>query len=313
MRKPSFKPNLALLPLALVLHACGGGGGPTASGNPVPKNVGRVRVTVAWPEAATKAIPTNANSIRVEVANADGALANQLLARPATTANFTELPVGQATIRATAYASADGTGVPLAVAEIPTAIGEDIQPVSLTLATTVDHLVATPASVTLAPGGSRTVTLTALDAQSRVVLLDPGALSFASSAPGIASVTGAGLVSAVAAGSATITGTDANSGKSVAVATSITNDPIVDVTPDTARITLRKTQSFAASVTSSSDTRVTWSVQESNGGTITAAGVYTAPSAKGTYHVIATSVADPSRKDVATVTVTSGGAAVTIQ
>src|SRR5262245_30290504 len=39
-------------------------------------------------------------------------------------------------------------------------------------------------------------------------------------------------------------------------------------------------------------TDVIWSVQESGGGTVDSSGQYTAPTAPGTYHIVATSVAD---------------------
>jgi hypothetical protein len=48
---------------------------------------------------------------------------------------------------------------------------------------------------------------------------------------------------------------------------------------------------------------VTWSVLEAGGGTISPSGVYVAPTAVGTYHVVATSVADPSASDTAAVSV----------
>ncbi len=61
---------------------------------------------------------------------------------------------------------------------------------------------------------------------------------------------------------------------------------------------------FAATVAGTAggqSTAVTWSVQETFGGSVDASGLYTAPAAAGTYHVIATSVADGSRSAVATV------------
>ena len=49
-----------------------------------------------------------------------------------------------------------------------------------------------------------------------------------------------------------------------------------------------------------------WSVQEgASGGTIDATGRYTAPTAAGTYHVVATSVADPTKTDAAVVRVST--------
>jgi hypothetical protein len=78
----------------------------------------------------------------------------------------------------------------------------------------------------------------------------------------------------------------------------------VAVSPGTAAVNSCLTQTFAASVTGTTDTAVTWSVLEAGGGTITSAGVYTAPSTAGTYHVVATSHASSSRTAQATVTVT---------
>jgi hypothetical protein len=81
----------------------------------------------------------------------------------------------------------------------------------------------------------------------------------------------------------------------------------VSVSPHTLSLTTGATATFTATVAgtaSGQSTAVTWSVQEAGGGTVSAAGVYTAPATAGTYHVVATSVADTSKKDTATVTVT---------
>jgi galactose oxidase-like protein/Big-like domain-containing protein len=67
----------------------------------------------------------------------------------------------------------------------------------------------------------------------------------------------------------------------------------VTVTPDPATVLQGTTQSFAAAVSGSNNTAVTWSVQEPSGGTINSAGLYTAPQlGQGTFHVIATSQAN---------------------
>jgi hypothetical protein len=79
----------------------------------------------------------------------------------------------------------------------------------------------------------------------------------------------------------------------------------VTVAPKTTPLFSGQTAQFAATVGNASDTRVTWSVQEGvAGGSVSPAGLYAAPTITGTYHVVATSVADPSRSDAATVTVT---------
>jgi hypothetical protein len=76
----------------------------------------------------------------------------------------------------------------------------------------------------------------------------------------------------------------------------------VTVTPATAALAPGATQAFSATSTSGAAS-FTWSVAESGGGTVTAAGLYTAPARSGTYHVVATSTADPSQSGQATVTV----------
>jgi hypothetical protein len=72
----------------------------------------------------------------------------------------------------------------------------------------------------------------------------------------------------------------------------------VDVSPPMAMVPAARAQTFTASEP------VTWSVREANGGVIDADGVYVAPDAPGTYHVIATSVRDPAKNGVATVNAT---------
>ncbi|HJV38995.1 MAG TPA: hypothetical protein VJ528_09170, partial [Geothrix sp.] len=87
----------------------------------------------------------------------------------------------------------------------------------------------------------------------------------------------------------------------------------ISVTPTTASLFTGASQTFAATVTGNTNTAVTWTVQEgAPGGTVTSGGVYTAPATPGTYHVIATSVADTSKRASATVTVTAPVVAVAL-
>lgn len=90
-------------------------------------------------------------------------------------------------------------------------------------------------------------------------------------------------------------------------ATVIVGPLSIAIAPPAAIVGLGTTRTFAATVTGSSNTDVTWSVLEGTGGTITKAGVYTAPIVLGTYHIVATSVADISKIAPATVTVVSSG------
>jgi acyl-coenzyme A thioesterase PaaI-like protein len=78
----------------------------------------------------------------------------------------------------------------------------------------------------------------------------------------------------------------------------------VTVSPNPATVLPGAPDLFMATVTGSANMAVTWTVQEgAAGGSIDNQGNYTAPQVAGTYHVIATSVADTSRSGSATVTV----------
>ena len=83
----------------------------------------------------------------------------------------------------------------------------------------------------------------------------------------------------------------------------------VAVSPHDPSLVPNASLAFSAAVTGTASraTAVTWSVQEAGGGKVDAAGTYTAPGAAGTFHVVATSVADPSKSDVATVAVAPAG------
>lgn len=77
----------------------------------------------------------------------------------------------------------------------------------------------------------------------------------------------------------------------------------VAVVPPSAQVPPGGGKQFAAAVTGSANVGVTWSVTEQGGGSVTSAGLYTAPAATGTFHVVATSSADPSASAQATVQV----------
>ncbi|MDT9002321.1 immunoglobulin domain-containing protein [Paucibacter sp. APW11] len=94
-----------------------------------------------------------------------------------------------------------------------------------------------------------------------------------------------------------------------ATATLVVNPAAVTISVTPASVSLQAggTQTFSASVSGSSNTAVSWSVQEAGGGSVSSSGVYTAPATAGTYHVKATSQADSSKSALATITVTAAG------
>jgi len=130
---------------------------------------------------------------------------------------------------------------------------------------------------------------------------------------GCGAVTTAGLYTAPSsAGTCRVVATSAaDVSRSATAVVTVTAPPpppppppvVVTVSPATAEVSACRSVTLSATVTGASDTAVTWTVQEgAAGGTVTAAGVYTAPGASGTYHVVATSRADPTRTAIATVT-----------
>ena len=93
----------------------------------------------------------------------------------------------------------------------------------------------------------------------------------------------------------------------------------VTVTPNSVTVVQGTTQSFVAMVTGTTNTAVMWSVEETSGGRIDSAGLYTPPqNGAGTFHVIATSQANPAVQGIAAVVVpmpqvTISPAAVTLR
>ncbi len=94
-----------------------------------------------------------------------------------------------------------------------------------------------------------------------------------------------------------------------AIVTVQVNEIQVTLNPQTAAVVLGKTRLFTATVQGTKlDQGVIWSVQEGTaGGTITNGGLYTAPVTLATYHVLATSAADPAKTASASVNVVEHG------
>jgi len=83
---------------------------------------------------------------------------------------------------------------------------------------------------------------------------------------------------------------------------------IVSVIPPSNLLGLLGARDFIATVNTSLNPNVTWSVQEgAAGGAITAGGQYTAPNTTGSFHVVATSVQNPTKNGIASVTVGGSG------
>jgi len=159
-----------------------------------------------------------------------------------------------------------------------------------------------PRTASVAAGGTVAFTATVTNAADTSVTWSvPGA--------GCGTITTAGVYTAPAvAATCTVVATSrADGARSDTATVTVTAAPppvAVSVTPSPAAGDACTTIAFTASVTGATDRSVTWSVQEgAAGGTISTAGVYTLPPDAGTWHVVATSNADPSRSAVVPVAV----------
>lgn len=78
----------------------------------------------------------------------------------------------------------------------------------------------------------------------------------------------------------------------------------ISISPPVVNLSANASQQFTATVTGATDTSATWTIQEAPaGGAIGSGGMYSAPGAFGTYHVIATSNADTTQSASATIVV----------
>jgi len=87
--------------------------------------------------------------------------------------------------------------------------------------------------------------------------------------------------------------------------------PQVTLDPAAATVHPNGTKTFSATVSGLTITNVSYTVQETAGGTISSAGLYTAPSAGGFYHVVASSSEETTVTASATVTVTTSSSGFT--
>jgi hypothetical protein len=95
------------------------------------------------------------------------------------------------------------------------------------------------------------------------------------------------------------------------VAVAIVPMPQVTINPSAATLHPAGTRTFAATVSGLTNTAVNFTVQETVGGLISSAGLYTAPAAGGLYHVVATSIEETTLTASATVTVTTSSSGFT--
>ncbi len=162
-----------------------------------------------------------------------------------------------------------------------------------------------PTNATLAVGGMQQFTATVVNETNTGVTWSVDGVSGGNTTVG--TISSNGLYTAPpSAGTHTVTATSvADTSKSASAAVSVIS---MTISPQTASLTPLGTQQFTATVQGTTNTSVTWSVDGVSGGnntvgTVSSAGLYTAPATMGTHTVTATSAALPSYSVNASVTV----------
>jgi uncharacterized protein YjdB len=193
----------------------------------------------------------------------------------------------------------------------------------------VGSVSVSPTSLALTTGQTGTLSATVTDANGAPITRP---VNWSSSNTGVATVTSAGVVTAVAAGSATVTATEPNSNKSGSAAVTVTAPPVtppqvaaVAVTPSTVALTVGQGTTLSAAVTDAGGNAipgatVTWSSSNTGVASVSSTGAVTT-SAVGTATITATepgsnksgtSTITVGAVPVATVAVSPGTASVTV-
>jgi hypothetical protein len=213
------------------------GGGGTTGVVSSSSAKGRATFVVHWPARdSSRLIPIASNSIVIQLTPAAATNTavstlpsfSQTVSRPTTgnttTTVFPTVPPGDYIATASAYPNADGTGVPQATGtSVPIEIvSGDNAPINLTMDSTVVSLEAP--SITVAPGGSAQINVTALDSAGSIVLTSPSTYQFVPVNPNIVTVNASGVVTAAATANGDTTAievTETESGKSTSVAVTV--------------------------------------------------------------------------------------------
>ncbi|WP_395089868.1 hypothetical protein [Armatimonas sp.] len=224
---------LVAVGVGLVVSGCAGG-----SANKSSRATG-LTLHIVWPErSATRVIPLSAQSLKVSVSayEPDYAvpISETLVARPAGSGATSDITLStmpalaKIRITMTAYPNADGTGVAQAVAtqemttgDVGSSVNQDVS-----LDSTIDHVTASPVSVSTIVGGGASVSVTAFNADNQVVPTAPASWAWQSSAASTASVAASGnpvTVSGKVAGGASLTCTHSESGKKITINVTVTS------------------------------------------------------------------------------------------
>jgi len=241
---------------SFAIQGCGGSGG-SSSASSVSR--GQATLTITWPASDSRLIPAASNSITVTFLNGTTAVSTKTVARPTSgntsTLAFTGLLTGTAlTMTATAYPTTTGTGTAQATAsKSVTVTAGQANALAITMASTISSLVLSSTTPSVAVGSTMTLTATPEDSTGATVLVS-STLSFASSNTAVATVSSAGVITGVAAGTATISVTESESGKTATATATVTTSGTTIVDLANAYISSLSTAQQTATVVSADST-----------------------------------------------------------
>ncbi|MBB6050382.1 Ig-like domain-containing protein [Armatimonas rosea] len=266
---------------SLSLSGCGGSSVAPATG---------LEMRIQWPEIS-RLVPAATQSVRVVVKDAGGFQTFRVANRPASgsfsTLVFFGLQPGDLSVDASAFPAADAQGVALAASSTKVTVSSGNQTnLQLSLASTVDRIEVSPASLSIRPGSAQTLTGTAKDSAGNLVPLSTSKTRWSSSDATVASVDSAGKVTALKEGSTNVTFTDTESGKagtSLVVVTSSAAGIVdrVEVTPTTNALTVAQTKTLTATLRDASNGALpaapgTWSSSDATVASVDSSGKVTA-------------------------------------
>jgi hypothetical protein len=211
------------------LVGCGGGNHDTQFPieTPLTRSEGSVSFYITWP-TRSRLIPVAANSIKI-VFNGPTPT-EKIVARPAagtdtTDVTFSNLVVGTYTITATAYPTTNGTGVGQAMGTgNVTVVKDQTVETGVTMASTISQIIVSPSAPSVVVPATVSLTGSATDASSAIVITANNKWTWSSSNTGVVTIPASGnpvMVTSVAAGTATITGTETESGKTTSVTVTV--------------------------------------------------------------------------------------------
>jgi hypothetical protein len=270
--------------IALVLSGCGGIGSSTSNPPAVSVSLNQSSVNVlAGGTAQFKA--TVANSTNTAVTwSVDGVAGGNTTSGTVSATGLYTAPSKTGAHTVTAASVADTS----ATAKAAVAVG---------------LLSLSPASIMVAPGGTQPFNATTQGFSNSGVTWSVDQISGGNSTVG--TITASGVYTApTQAGSHTVTAVSV--ADTSAVATATVTVALLTVSPASTLIAPGGSEQFSATIQGFSNSAVSWSVDQISGGnsavgTISASGLYTAPSQTGSHTVTATSVADTSVSASATI------------